>query len=208
MVSIITHEDITRFSSWDEIEAKVISGEIKVGNQIGVEMDGELATFDVIGIGEENPVEKDDKTLCYVTIQLHDLLEERPFDIKGAWGSNEWETSEIREYLNSFEFMNRFADLPEHLAKVWKKNNSGEDTADMFFLLSVDEYDPDKTPYSFYHNQRNRVKFGPDDRTDWHWTRSANRGNATYTWLVSSTGTVTYAINAYRFSPACVLAIH
>lgn len=42
-------------------------------------------------------------------------------------------------------------------------------------MLSMDELDPEKTPYQYYENERNRVKFiqGQFHFTDFYWTRSA-----------------------------------
>ena len=76
---------------------------------------------------------------------MHDLvMEERPFDTTGDYGSNVWETSELRKYLHSEEFRERYKKLIPYLTKVVKENNSGDDTEDLFFLLSADEVDPKK----------------------------------------------------------------
>ena len=114
----------------------------------------------------------------------------------------------MREYLQSDEFKERFADLIPYLAKVKKNNSNGEQTEDLFFLLSKEEFDPDETPYEFYENKANRVKFTEDGNTCRHWTRSAHRGNSNGTWCVNSDGSVngTNADWASRCAPACTIA--
>lgn len=49
----------------------------------------------VIGIDVDTPAAEELKHT--VTIQAHELIEEHPFDTKGNYGSNDWETSELRE---------------------------------------------------------------------------------------------------------------
>ena len=95
-----------------------------------------------------------------------------------------------------------------YLTKVVKENNSGDDTEDLFFLLSADEVDPKKTPYKYYEDVTNRQKKNADGETDYHRLRSANRGNSYYAWCVNSSGYVNYS-NAYwarRCAPACTIA--
>lgn len=89
-----------------------------------------------------------------------------------------------------------------------KENNSGDDTEDLFFLLSADEVDPKKTPYKYYEDVTNRQKKNADGETDYHRLRSASRGNSYGAWYVSSSGGVgNYsAVNAYRCAPACTIA--
>lgn len=122
---------------------------------------------------------------------------------------NEEKLFNLREYLQSDEFKERFADLIPYLAKVKKNNSNGEQTEDLFFLLSKEEFDPEETPYEFYENKANRVKFTEDGNTCRHWTRSANRGTSGYTWYVSSVGSVSSNYSAYwanRCAPACTIA--
>lgn len=75
-------------------------------------------------------------------------------------------------------------------------------------VLSKEEFDPEETPYEFYENKANRVKFTEDGNTCRHWTRSAFRGYSTNTWYVYSGGYVHYnnAYWAYRCAPACTIA--
>ena len=90
-----------------------------------------------------------------------------------------------------------------------KKNNSnGEQTEDLFFLLSKEEFDPEETPYEFYENKANRVKFTEDGNTCSHWTRSAYRGYSGYAWGVGSDGGVGNhgASWVARCAPACTIA--
>lgn len=177
------------------------------GDTIDIEFGGEVIQHDIIGVDAEKLV---DKSLEHsITIQMHDLvMEERPFDATGDYGINVWETSELRKYLQSEEFQERYKKLIPYLAKVVKENNGGDDTEDLFFLLSVDEVDPKKTPYEYYKDVTNRQKKNADGETDYHRLRSADRGNSYDTWCVSSSGYVYYATasHAYRCAPACTIA--
>ena len=175
----ITHKYKKTFTL-DELRALIRNGEIQnhvsVGDTIWIMFDGKEVPYDVIGFDVE---ELADKTLDHsMTIQAHVAIEAREFDTKGDYGSNVWADSELREYLQSDEFKERFADLIPYLAKVKKNNSNGEQTEDLFFLLSKEEFDPEETPYEFYENKANRVKFTEDGNTCRHWTRSANRGNS------------------------------
>jgi len=89
-----------------------------------------------------------------------------------------------------------------------KENNSGDDTEDLFFLLSADEVDPKKTPYKYYEDVTNRQKKNADGETDYHRLRSAYRGNSYVTWYVYSAGVdgYYYAHWANRCAPACTIA--
>ena len=156
----ITHKYKKTFTL-DELRALIRNGEIQnhvsVGDTIWIMFDGKEVPYDVIGFDVE---ELADKTLDHsMTIQAHVAIEAREFDTKGDYGSNVWADSELREYLQSDEFKERFADLIPYLAKVKKNNSNGEQTEDLFSLLSKEEFDPEETPYEFYENKANRVKF-------------------------------------------------
>lgn len=205
----ITHKYKKTFTL-DELRALIRNGEIQnhvsVGDTIWIMFDGKEVPYDVIGFDVE---ELADKTLDHsMTIQAHVAIEAREFDTKGDYGSNVWADSELREYLQSDEFKERFADLIPYLAKVKKNNSNGEQTEDLFFLLSKEEFDPEETPYEFYENKANRVKFTEDGNTCRHWTRSAHRGSSGNTWCVYSDGSVSnyYAYWANRCAPACTIA--
>ena len=205
----ITHKYKKTFTL-DELRALIRNGEIQnhvsVGDTIWIMFDGKEVPYDVIGFDVE---ELADKTLDHsMTIQAHVAIEAREFDTKGDYGSNVWADSELREYLQSDEFKERFADLIPYLAKVKKNNSNGEQTEDLFFLLSKEEFDPEETPYEFYENKANRVKFTEDGNTCRHWTRSAGRGNSSNAWYVYSDGYVHYSNAgwAYRCAPACTIA--
>ena len=179
---------------------------LKVGDQIYITFDGKEVPYDVIGIDAEKLVNKNLKHS--VTIQAHELIEERPFDTTGRYGNNCWRTSELREYLSSQEFYNRYADLVPYVAAVEKENTDGENTEELFFILSKEEYETETTPYAYYDKEIKRVKADADGYTDWHWTRSAHRGNSYYTWYVYAGGHVHnghYAIDARRCAPACAI---
>ena len=65
------------------------------GDQIHIDFDGAAVPYYVIGIDVDTPAAEELKHT--VTIQAHELIEEHPFDTKGNYGSNDWETSELRE---------------------------------------------------------------------------------------------------------------
>ena len=176
---------------------------LAVGDQIFIDFDGAAVPYDVIGIDADTAAAEELKHT--VTIQAHELIEERPFDTKGRYGSNDWETSELREYLNSETYAARCAELAKYAIPVTKMNTNGRKTVDTFFLLSVDEYDAKDTPYEYYKDKPYRA--AKDDYNDWHRTRSAYRGGSYDTWCVNSSGYVTYstANDSVRCAPACAI---
>ena len=185
---------------------------LAVGDQIYIDFDGAAVPYDVIGIDADTAAAEELKHT--VTIQAHELIEERPFDTKGRYGSNDWETSELREYLNSETYAARCAELAKYAIPVTKMNTNGRKTVDTFFLLSVDEYDAKDTPYEYYKDKPYRAakhakhaKDAKDDYNDWHRTRSALRGISYYTWYVNSSGYVGiyYAYYSMRCAPACAI---
>ena len=179
---------------------------LTAGNQIYIDFDGAAVPYDVIGIDVDTPAAEELKHT--VTIQAHELIEERPFDTKGRYGSNDWETSELREYLNSEAYAARCAELAKYAIPVTKMNTNGRKTVDTFFLLSVDEYNAKSTPYEYYKDKPYRAaKHAKDDFNDWHRTRSALRGNSCNTWFVNSSGNVrgSSASNSMRCAPACAI---
>lgn len=179
---------------------------LAVGDQIYIDFDGAAVPYDVIGIDADTAAAEELKHT--VTIQAHELIEERPFDTKGRYGSNDWETSELREYLNGETYAARCAELAKYAIPVTKMNTNGRKTVDTFFLLSVDEYDAKDTPYEYYKDKPYRAaKHAKDDYNDWHRTRSAYRGNSCYAWCVSSSGTVIDdgANYSMRCAPACAI---
>ena len=188
----------------DELRAIIKAGKARdymaEGNQIYLLFDGKEVPYDVIGIDVEKPATQNVKHT--VTIQAHTLLEERVYNSK----SNDWKSSEMREYLNSTAFLERFGeDLRPYLVPVIKDVDDEEST-ELVFLLSKEEFEEDTTPYPYYKKEINRVKADENGCTDWHITRSANRGGGCFTWYVSTSGSVYYnAYNAWRCAPACVI---
>lgn len=179
---------------------------LAVGDQIFIDFDGAAVPYDVIGIDADIPAAEELKHT--VTLQAHELIEERPFDTKGRYGSNDWETSELREYLNSKTYAARCAELAEYAIPVTKMNTNGRKTVDTFFLLSVGEYDAKDTPYEYYKDKPYRAaKHAKDDFNEWHRTRSACRGTSCSTWCVYSSGHVGsyYANDSMRCAPACAI---
>ena len=101
------------------------------------------------------------------------LFESMPFS---ASGSNKWEDSDIRHFLNNKEFVERFEpSFRKLLSMVYKDNGEDPETFDVFFLLSKEELEGG---YEFIKTEADRVKTDKDGETDWHWTRSAYRGYA------------------------------
>ena len=179
---------------------------LAVGDQIYIDFDGTAVPYDVIGIDADTPAAEELKHT--VTIQAHELIEERPFDTKGRYGSNDWETSELREYLNSEIYAARCAELAKYAIPVTKMNTNGRKTVDTFFLLSTGEYNAKDTPYEYYKDKPYRVaKHAKDDFNGWHRTRSTLRGNSYNTWCVSPSGAVTThaAYYSMRCAPACAI---
>lgn len=171
---------------------------------ISVEVE-EIGTviFDIIGYDSEKLVDKDSKHS--MTLWMRDLLfDEMAFDEEG---SNRWENSSLRKHINSDAFVEHFEPgFRELLSPVYKRNGDRADTEDIFFLLSKEELEDGY--YEFVKTERDCVKANKKGETDWHWTRSANRGPAGNTWYVGASGTVGHydAIWAYRFSLACVIS--
>ena len=180
---------------------------LEVGDQIYIDFDSAAVPYDVIGIDADTPAAEELKHT--VTIQAHELIEEHPFDTKGRYGSNDWETSELREYLNSETYAARYEELAEYAIPVTKMNTNGRKTVDTFFLLSVGEYDAKDTPYEYYKDKPYRAaKHAKDDFNDWHRMRSAYRGNSCNTWCVYSGGGVSGGFGAgyfMRCAPACAI---
>ena len=147
-----------------------------------------------------------DPDMRTMTLQFADLpFDEMPFDENGC---NKWEKSSIRRNMNSIAFKERFEEgFRRLLIPVLKENGDREATLDTFFLLSVEEMKDKEKKYQRFRSERDCVKVNPKQETEWHWTRSASRGTAYYTWYVSASGYVynSHAVNSFRFAPACVI---
>ena len=191
----------------DELQAIIKAGKARdymtEGNQIYLLFDGKEIPYDVIGIDVEKPATQNVKYT--VTIQAHTLLEERVYNSKG----NDWKSSKMREYLNSTAFFERFGeDLRPYIVPVIK-DVDGEESTELVFLLSKEEFKKETTPYPYYKKEINRVKADENGCTDWHITRSASRGTGCIAWSVTTSGGVSYAIYgaclAWRCAPACVI---
>lgn len=179
---------------------------LAAGDQIYIDFDGAAVPYDVIGIDVDTPAAKELKHT--VTIQAHELIEKHPFDTKERYGSNDWETSELREYLNSETYAARYAELAEYAIPVTKMNTNGRKTVDTFFLLSAGEYDAKRTPYEYYKGKPYRAaKHAKGDFNGWHRTRSANLGTSYETWCVTSSGVVICHSAHYhlRCAPTCAI---
>lgn len=192
--------------TWEQLEEIIEAGKAKEffggKGSISVEIEGAGAVvFDVIGYDAEKLAEDKQHS---ITLWMRNLiLDKMAFSTEG---NNKWKDSDIRKYLQSDSFIKRFEPgFRKLLSPVYKDNGESPETYDVFFLLSKEELEDG---YEFIKTEADRVKSDKDGETDWHWTRSANRGGANGTWCVHTSGGVSgsYAFWAYRFSPACVIA--
>lgn len=192
--------------TWEELGEIIEAGKVKEffggKGSISVEMEGVgVAAFDIIGYDAEKLAEDKQHS---ITLWMRNLiLNKMAFS---AEDNNKWEESDIRKHINSEEFINRFeTGFRELICPVYKDNGDYVDTVDHFFLLSKEELEGG---YEYVNTEADRVKVDENGETDWHWTRSANRGCALSAWYVNSSGYVytNLAYWAYRFSPACVIA--
>lgn len=192
--------------TWEELGEIIEAGKTREffggKGSISVEMEGAGAViFDIIGYDAEKLAEDKQHS---ITLWMRNLiLDKMAFSTED---NNKWEESDIRKHINSEEFINRFeAGFRELICPVYKDNGDCVDTVDRFFLLSKEELEGG---YEYINTEADRVKVDENGETDAHWTRSANRGNASTTWCVNASGAVTYnyATWAPRFSPACVIA--
>lgn len=193
--------------SWEEIGQIIYEGRSREvfgeKGSISVEVEGiGIVIFDIIGYDAEKLMDPGKHSM---TLWMRDLLfEEMPFS---AEGNNKWEDSDIRKYLQSDGFIKRFEPgFRKLLSPAYKDNGETSETYDVFFLLSKKELEDG---YEFIKTEADRVKVDKNGETDWHWTRSAHRGNARSSWFVNTSGSVSscsYASWARRFSPACVIA--
>lgn len=196
-------------STWEEFKNCLKMGKAKefFGENASMEVQVEdfgAVTFDVLDYDKEKLADANKKHS--VTLAVRDLIfDPMPFSESGG---NEWETSDIRKYINSEKFINRFEpEFRELLCEVYKDNGPiGKKTVDTFFLPSVEEVEGE---YAFFENEKKRVKITPKGETNWYWTRSAARGNAYSTWYVAPSGNISSSTAGWanRFCPACVIAV-
>ncbi len=141
-----------------------------------------------------------------MTLQFADLpFDEMPYDENGC---NKWEKSSIRRNMNSIAFKERFEEgfrrllIPVLKEKRRQRGNTGH------ILPSVRGRNEGQRKEVSAVQIRTRLReVNPEQGTEWHWTRSASRGSAYYTWYVSASGYVynSHAVNSFRFAPACVI---
>lgn len=202
-----THTEET-ISTWEELKNYLNMGRTKefFGDNASLEVQVEglgAVVFDVLDYDKEKLADANKKHS--VTLAVRDLIfDPMPFSENGE---NEWETSDIRKYINSEEFINKFEpEFRELLCPVYKTNKGEKDTIDTFFLPSVEEL---RGGYVFFENEKKRVKITPEGEMYWYWTRSAYRGSAYDTWCVTPSGNVytNDASWASRFCPVCVIAV-
>lgn len=197
-------------STWEEFKNCLKMGKAKefFGENASMEVQVEdfgAVVFDVLDYDKEKFADANKKHS--VTLAVRDLIfDPMPFSQNGG---NEWKTSDIRKYINSEEFVNKFEpEFRDLLCKVYKANESkAKETIDTFFLPSAEEV---KGGYVFFENEKKRAKITPEGEATWYWTRSATRGSAYYTWGVNPSGYVSINYGASwagRFCPACVIAV-
>lgn len=196
-------------STWEEFKNCLKMGKAKefFGENASMEVQVEdfgAVTFDVLDYDKEKLADANKKHS--VTLAVRDLIfGPMPFSENGG---NEWETSDIRKYINSEEFINRFEpEFRELLCKVYKDNGTiGKKTVDTFFLPSVEEMEGE---YAFFDNEKKRVKITPKGETNWYWTRSAARDNGCSTWYVAPSGSISSSTAGWAnwFFPVCVISV-
>ena len=194
--------------TWEQIKKILAAGKAREtfgeDGQITVQVEGiGTALLNILDYDKDKTADPDMRTM---TLQFTDLLfDEMPFDEKG---SNKWEESSIRRYINSTAFNEKFEEgFRRLLVPVLKENGDREATLDTFFLLSVEEMKDEEKKYQRFRSERDCVKVNPEHETEWHWTRTALRGSSYYAWNVGSSGSVydNYAIIAFHCAPACVI---
>lgn len=198
---------LERKTTFTEIKKALSNGTARElfggAGSISVEVEGiGTAIFDIIGYDSEKLAGKDSKHS--MTLWMRDLILEMKFSTED---NNKWEESDIRKHINSEEFINRFeTGFRELICPVYKDNGDYVDTIDRFFLLSKKELEGG---YEYINTEADRVKVDENGETDWHWTRSAHRGDANYAWCVGPSGFVGngHASWTHRFSPACVISV-
>lgn len=194
--------------TWEQIEEILAAGKAREtfgeDGQITVQVEGiGTALLNILDYDKDKAADSDMRTM---TLQFADLpFDEMPFDENDC---TKWEESSIRRNMNSIGFKERFEEgFRRLLVPVLKENGDRKATLDTFFLLSVEEMKGEEKKYQRFRSERDCVKVNPKKETDWHWTRSADRGNANVTWSVSASGYVVSigAVYSFRFAPACVI---
>lgn len=195
-------------STWENLKYYIKIGKARefFGENASMEVQVEgfgAVVFDVLDYDKEKLADANKKHS--VTLAVRDLIFD-PMPFSKNEGS-EWKTSDIRKYINSEEFVNRFEpEFRELLCEVYKDNGPrGKETIDTFFLPSVSELNGG---YEFFKNEKTRVKVNDEGKTDWYWMRSAYLGDACYVHNVGPSSYSTGADARYgnRYLLACTIA--
>lgn len=121
IVQLLAMSDIAEINSWESVQRIVRMGlaskVFTVGDRLECQRNGQTLVWDIIGIDHELPVDK--KYTHSLTLQLHNVLQDglREFDAQeptnpdseiASAGSNNWKTSNIRQWLNSNKAANNW----------------------------------------------------------------------------------------------------
>lgn len=179
--------------SWQEIEALVQAGSIKVGDEVGCTLkNGKEVVFVAAAV---NPY--GDGQVAFV---IKDCLSDTHYMNKECTNDGGWYSSDMREWLNK----DIWELLPDDLKAVIKTRKilqkiDGDvtESEDKLWLLSCKEvtgedYNDDPTDFDDVHfplfsDERSRVK-QIDGETCWYWLRSPNASYSTNFCNVSSSG--------------------
>lgn len=138
-----------------------------------------------------------------MTIQRYDHVYDHVFSENG---SNRYETSDIRKYLNG-DYGDQFP--AEFVNAVQPVSLDGMKEKDRFFLLRSDDVDLETSKYPYYHDRKNRTKYDEDGFATWWWFRDPDTGHSYGVRGCGGDGYVptTFATTGARgLSPACILA--
>ena len=213
-------EFINDLYSWDELQSLAQSGKatekIAVGDKLRVIRNGSYIIFDVVKITDSK-----------IYLMSHYLIAQMPFDAPepknpdsgiANFGSNNYLTSSIRQWLNSGEISggwwvpkNEYDEsigckdyldgfiygMNEYFIEILATDENG----DYFFLPSEDEIK------EWFPNEEDRIKTYESGEKDWWWLRTPNASNSYGVRGVHTDGGLgSYgAGNAYGLPAACVI---
>lgn len=126
-------------STWENLKHYIKIGEARefFGENASMEVQVEdfgAVVFDVLDYDKEKLADVNKKHS--VTLAVRNLIfDPMPFSESGG---NEWKTSDIRKYINSEEFINRFeSEFRDLLCKVYKDNGPKRKRNYRYVFLAV-----------------------------------------------------------------------